>query len=218
MELLESQQSTKSNENINFRFLINIYCLSINIYLNLLSKLKEMKTRTEIVLIVLKYLGLLAAIGFSIECGAQILSFVASFISPDWAKKTYDADPVWFQVREYDRWYYIQLMSLIITTSALKAWAWYLIFDLLNKLELKSPFSPFVAKKLESISYVLLGIWVVMTFMGKSYAHYLIKASNIELPGKYISDEYIFIAGIVFILSQIFKRGIEMQEENQLTV
>lgn len=184
----------------------------------MLSKTKIMKTRTEIVLIVLKYLALLAAIGFSIECGAQILSFVASYINPDWAERTYMADPIWFQIREYDRWYYIQLMSMIIATSALKAWVWYLIFDLLNKLELKSPFSPFVTKKLESISYLLLGVWIVMTYMGKTYAHYLVKASGIELPGKYISDEYLFIAGIVFILSQVFKRGVEMQEENQLTV
>ena len=177
-----------------------------------------MKTRTEIVLIVLKYLALLAAIGFSIECGAQILSFVASFTNPEWAERTYGADPVWFQIRDYDKWYYIQLMSMIITISAFKVWVWYLIFDLLNKLQLNSPFSPFVTKKLESISYVLFGIWAVMTFIGKSYAHYLVKASGIELPEKYISDEYLFIAGIVFILSQIFKRGVEMQEENQLTV
>src|SRR5690606_18672099 len=154
------------------------------------SKTKIMKTRTEIVLIVLKYLALLAAIRFSIECGAQILSFVASYIHPDCAERTYMADPIWFQIREYDRWYYIQLMSMIIATSALKAWVWYLIFDLLNKLELKSPFSPFVTKKLESISYLLLGVWIVRTYMRKTYAHYLVKASGIELPGKYISDEY----------------------------
>ncbi len=177
-----------------------------------------MKTKTEIVLEVLKYLAIIAAIGFSIECGAQILSFVTSFINRDWAERTYGAEPVWFQIRETNHWYYIQLMSMIIATSAIKAWIWYLIFDLLQKIQLKSPFSLFVTKRLERISYMLFSVWLVMTLIGKSYSHNLMKATGIELPGKYISHEYFFIAGIVFILSQIIKRGIEMQEENQLTV
>ncbi|MEO6681774.1 MAG: DUF2975 domain-containing protein [Ginsengibacter sp.] len=177
-----------------------------------------MKTRTEIVLIVLKYLALLGGIGFSLECGAQILSFVASFINPVWAERTYLADPIWFQILDYDPGFYTVLMILIIAASALKAWVWFLIFELLHKLQLKSPFSFFVTKRLELISYMLLAVWFVMTFMAKSYAHYLQKASDIILPGKYISDEYFFVAGIVFILSQLFKRGMEMQEENQLTV
>lgn len=177
-----------------------------------------MKTKTEIVLAVLKYLALIAAIGFSIECGAQILSFVASYINLDWAENVYGAEPVWFQIRETNLWYYIQLMSMIIATSAIKAWIWYLIFDLLLKIEIKSPFSLFVSKKLETISYMLFSVWLVMTLIGKSYSHNLVKATGIELSGKYISHEYLFIAGIVFILSQIIRRGIEMQEENQLTV
>ena len=176
------------------------------------------KTKTEIVLVVMKYLALLAGIGFSIECGSQIFSFAGSFANPSWAEKTYNADPFWFRVREQGSWYYPVLMSMLIVISALKAWIWYLIFDLLLKLQLDSPFSPFVSKKLESISYMLLGVWVMMALIAKSFAHYLLVETGIEVPENYIQDEYFFVAGIVFILSQLFKRGIEMQEENQLTV
>ncbi len=185
----------------------------------MLFKLNNMKkTKTEIILIVLKYLALIAGIGFSIECGSQIFSFAGSFINPAWAEKVYQAEPFWFRIREHGSWYYIVLMSMIIAISALKAWIWYLIFDLLLKLQLESPFSLFVTKKLETISYMLLGVWVMMNLIGKSFAHYLMEGTGMELPGNFINDEYFFIAGIVFILSQIIKRGIEMQEENQLTV
>ncbi len=177
-----------------------------------------MKTKTEVVLGVLKYLALIAAIGFSIECGSQILSFIASYINPGWAEKVYGAEPIWFQIRQNNTWYYMQLMSMIIATSAIKAWIWFLIFDLLLKIQLKSPFCLFVTKKLETISYMLFSVWLVMILIGKSYSHNLMKTTGIELSGKYISHEYFFIAGIVFILSQIIKRGVEMQEENQLTV
>ena len=177
-----------------------------------------MKTRTEIILVVLKYLALLAAIGFSIECGSQVFYFVASFINPDWAKNGYQVEQDWFRIHEYSTWYYVGVMSLAISISALKAWIWYLIFGLLLKLQLKSPFTMLVTKKLSTISYLLLGVWILMTFIGKTYAHYLVQSTGITLPSKYTGDEYFFIAGIVYIISQIFKRGIEIQEENALTV
>lgn len=75
-----------------------------------------------------------------------------------------------------------------------------------------------VTKKLVTISYLLLGVWILMAIIGKTYAYYLATSTGIALPAKYTGDEYFFIAGIVYIISQIFKRGIEMQEENQLTV
>ncbi|MEO9021368.1 MAG: DUF2975 domain-containing protein [Ginsengibacter sp.] len=177
-----------------------------------------MKTITEIILVVLKYLALVAAIGFSIECGSQVLSLVASSVNVDWAKNVYGAEQDWFRIREYNTWYYICVMSLTISISALKAWIWYLIFDLLLKLQLKSPFSMVVTKKLEKIAYRLMGVWFLISIVVKNYSHYLMKATGIQLPTNHSGDEYFFIAGIVYIISQIFKRGIEMQKENQLTV
>ena len=178
----------------------------------------EMKTKTEIILIVLKVLALLAAIGFSIECGAQLLTFVSSFINPEWSKKTLSASKQWFQILDYSAAYYSFGMSLLILSSALKATVWYLMLGLLQKLQLRSPFSMDVTKKLEKLAYLLLGVWVLIAFIGKTYLHYVVKATGINLTDFSSGDEYLFIAGIVYIISQIFKRGIEMQEENQLTV
>ena len=39
-----------------------------------------------------------------------------------------------------------------------------------------------------------------------------------ELHGNWISGEFIFMVGLVFIISQVFKRGVEIQAENDLTV
>ena len=177
-----------------------------------------MKTRTEIVLLILKYLSLLAAIGFSIECGTQLFYFVASLINPEWAKNGYQIERDWYRIHDYSTRYYVYGMSLAISISALKAWIWYLIFGLLLKLKLKSPFTMVVTKKLETIAYRLLAVWLLISIVGKNYSHYLMKTTQIQLPSNHSGDEYLFIAGIVYIISQIFKRGIEIQEENQLTV
>ena len=177
-----------------------------------------MKTKTEIILIVLKYLALLGGIGFSIECGAELTSLVVSFVNPGWAKNVYKFNPDWFLIRERNAWFYIFGMSIVIFTSALKATVWYQIFYLLEKFQLQSPFSMKVTNKLELIAILLLGVWVLMGIIGKIFAWYLIQDTSLSFPNYETGGDYFFIAGIVYIISQIFKRGIEMQEENQLTV
>ena len=177
-----------------------------------------MKTKTETILMVSKFLALLGGIWYSILCGSQLLTLVASFINPDWAKRTYEADLNLFNVREHSIGFYVYGMCLTIAVSALKALIWYVVFQLLSKLKLQTPFSMEVEKKLERIAYLLLGVWIVGSIFWEIYAYYLSQDTGIQLPANNTGDEYFFMAGIVYIISQIFKRGIEIEEENQLTV
>jgi Protein of unknown function (DUF2975) len=177
-----------------------------------------MKTRTEIILMVSKFLALLAAIKYSIDCGAQITHFVASFINTDWAKRTYEVNLEIFNIREKSVPYYSFAMCLTIAVSMLKATIWYVVFALLTKLKLQTPFSMEVQRKLASIAYLLLAVSIVSSFFWETYTHYLRQDTGILLPANNSGDEYFFMAGIIYIVSQIFKRGIEIEEENQLTV
>jgi len=177
-----------------------------------------MKSKTETILTISKFLDLLGAIGNSILCGSQLLTLVSSFINPDWAKHTYQADLNIFSIREHNVLFYVLAMCLLIVVSALKAFIWYVVFALLSKLKLQTPFSMEVEKKLEGIAYLLLGVWIVSSIFWKIYIYYLSQATGIQLPANNSGDEYLFIACIVYIISQVFKRGIEIQEENDLTV
>ena len=177
-----------------------------------------MKTKTETILTASKYLALLGGIWYAILCGSQLTTLVASFINPDWAKRTYEVDLNMFSIREHSTWYYVFAMSLTIAVSAIKAFIWYVVFELLSKLKLQTPFTMEVEKKLERIAYLLLAVWIVSSFFWKTYIHYLSKETGIQLPVNNSGDEYLFMAGIIYIISQVFKRGIEIQEENDLTV
>jgi hypothetical protein len=177
-----------------------------------------MKTRTEKILVVLKILAFMGAVKYSIDCGAQLTHFVASFINTDWAKRTYEVNLDIFNIREKSIWFYSYAMCLTIAVSALKAFIWYVVFDLLVKLKLQTPFSMEVEKKLERIAYLLVGVWIVSSIFWKTYIYYLSQATGIQLPTNNSGDEYLFMAGMIYIISQVFKRGIEIQEENQLTV
>ena len=105
-----------------------------------------------------------------------------------------------------------------IAVTALKALVWYVVFELLSKLKLQTPFSIEVEKKLERIACLLLGVWIVSSIFWKTYTYYLSQSTCIQLPAINNGDEYLFMACIIYIISQVFKRGIEIQEENDLTV
>lgn len=177
-----------------------------------------MKSKTQTILNVSKILAFMGFVGYSIICCSQLTTLVSSFINPDWAKRTYEVDLNLFSIRDHSIPYYVYAMCLTILASAFKVFVWYIIFDLLLKLKLETPFSMEVEKKLEKIAYLLLGVWLMSGFFWNIYIYYLSADTGIKLPANNSSDEYLFMAGIIYIISQVFKRGIEIQEENQLTV
>ena len=177
-----------------------------------------MKIKTETILTVAKYLALLGGVWYSILWGSQLTTLVASFVNPDWAKRTYEVDLNLFSIREHSTGFYVYAMCLTIAVSVLKAIIWFVVFNLLSKLKLQTPFSMEVEKKLERIAYLLLGVWIVSSIFWKTYIYYLSQATAIQLPTNNSGDEYLFMAAIIYNISQVFKRGIEIQEENDLTV
>jgi hypothetical protein len=176
-----------------------------------------MKTQTKTILEIIKYLALLGAIGFSIECGSQITSFIISFYNPAFAKKIYLANESIHELRGFNLNYFYLVMSLIIILSALKAYIWYYLSDFLFKLNLKNPFTKIVSNKVQNISYFLFDLWII-SYAGNVYIKYVSKRTDIDLVNLFNHEEYFFMAGIVYVISQIFKRGVELQEENELTV
>jgi Protein of unknown function (DUF2975) len=176
-----------------------------------------MKTQTKTILTVLKYLALIGAIGFSIECGSQIISFIVSFYNPEYGTKFYKVNPKLFELYNFKKGYFIGVMSLTIAFSAIKAFIWYYIFDFLKKLSLKNPFTNEISHKIQKTSYLLFDLWVV-SIIGNNYMKFVSENSMIDLVNNFNYGEYFFMAGIVYIISQVFKRGVELQEENELTV
>lgn len=177
-----------------------------------------MKTKTETILTISKFLALAGGIGYCILWGSQLTTLVSSFINPEWAKRTYEVDLNLFSIREHSKGYYVSAMCLTIAISVIKALIWFVVFVLLSKLKLQTPFSMEVEKKLETIAYLLLGVWIISSIFWKTYVYYLSRDTGIQLATINSGDEYLFMAAMIYIISQVFKRGIEIQEENQLTV
>ncbi len=175
----------------------------------------ETKTRTEQILTVMHILAWVACIGLMIEAGAILVSFGVSCVNPQAAKNLYQGLDL-YRLRQVSFWHYTQAVSFMFALAGMKAYVVFLVIKTLAEVKLRNPFKIEVALKIETISYVLLGIWLV-ALVSSAHVGWLLKTTGEVYPIG-ASGEFLFAAGLVYIISQIFKRGVELQSENELTV
>jgi Protein of unknown function (DUF2975) len=173
------------------------------------------RTRTEQILTVMRIVAWVAFIGLLIQAGALIISYAVSGFNPDAAKNLYQGLNL-FKLRQFNFYYYTMSVSFIVGLTVMKAYIAGLVIKILSKVNLTNPFTADVANRLESMSHLLLGTWVV-SMLHDVHNKWLSKRIG-SFDGDWNAGEFIFIAGIVFVIAQIFKRGVELQSENELTV
>jgi len=173
------------------------------------------KTRTEQILTVMNILAWIAFIGFSIEAGAMMISYGVSCVNPEGAKNLYKGLNL-FDLRQSSFREYTCVVSFMVAIVILKSTVCWLVIKVISKINLVNPFTIEVTTILEKISYSLFSISVVGA-LGNGYTNWLMHRTG-EDYGNFAIEEFIFMAGLMFIISQIFKRGVEIQSENELTV
>lgn len=144
-----------------------------------------------------------------------MISFVVSLFNPVAASDLYLGTD-FSAVYNSGFWKYVGITSFFIVLPALKAYMFYLVIKLFSGLNLEQPFSDRVGNLLVEISQIALGIGI-LSITANAYAKGLLK-SGIQFSYEIDSTEFLFLAGIVFVIAQIFKRGLELQNENDLTV
>lgn len=173
------------------------------------------RTRTKQILKVMHLLAYIAFIGFMIQAGAMVISYIVSCFNPEGAKNLYQGLNL-YSLRKFDFDHYSFHVTFLVILTLLKAYIWFKVIKTLSKLSLTNPFTMEVALQLEAISYILFGTWVIGV-LNTLHTSWLLKATGIQY-GTEVSGEFIFMAGLVYIISQVFKRGVELQTENELTV
>lgn len=177
----------------------------------------EVKTnsKTGQILEIMYVLAWVAFIGLMIEAGAIVISYVISGANPEAARNLYRGLD-FYPLRQYSFWHYTRSVSFLIAISGLKAFVLFLVIKTLSKVNLMNPFTIEVARIIEKISYVLLAIWII-AILNNAQSSWLLKRTGIFMEER-DTGEFIFMAGLVFIISQVFRRGVELQSENELTV
>lgn len=174
-----------------------------------------MKTKTMQILTLMRVLSWVAFLGLMIKIGAILISYCVSIGNPQGAKNLYMGMDL-FNLRMFNFWYYSTTVSLLIAIMVAEAYTAYLVIGVLSRIKLENPFKPEVAQRIEKISYLMLGTWAMAMMYNGQLRWLLKKMGNLQLD--MISGDFIFLAGVVFVIAQIFKRGVEIQSENELTI
>ena len=174
-----------------------------------------MKLKTTQILAFLRILSWIAFLGFTVFTGSVLISYIVSIKNPEGAANLYEGFNL-VALYQYNFLLYSLMILIIILISILKATVWYMIARTISKIKLRNPFTKNITRQLELISYLLFTVFI-LGLVVKIYVAYL-RASVNPVMVELHYGEFLFMAGLVYIISQILKRGVEIQSENELTV
>lgn len=171
-----------------------------------------MKIKTDTVLTIMTVLSYITLFGLIVEAGAILISFGVRVAHND-VPKSFDNE---FGLHENSFIHYTLSVSFKAAIILLEAYIASLVIKVLNKIKLENPFTIEISQRLEKISYYILAAWII-ALLNNAQTHWLMKRFG-GIEDTSISTEFIFMAGVVFVIAQIFKKGVEIQSENELTV
>ena len=158
-------------------------------------------------------------VGLSIEAGGLIVNFIFSIYKPEFVQNLYQKLDL-SDMYNRSKWIFFSVYSFILFISLLKAHLFYVVIRLLSKLDLSKPFSSFVSEQITQISYITFSIGILSYIArqtANSLQHYGFASDNLS---EFWADSQAFIlmAAVIYVIATIFKKGVEIQNENDLTV
>ena len=158
-------------------------------------------------------------VGLSIEAGGLLVNFFFSLYNPEFVGNLYQKLDL-TEMYNTSKMAFFGMYSFILIISILKACLFYIVIHLMHKMDLSKPFNDFVAKQISQISYFTLSIGVlsyVARQSAKNLIHHGFVTDNLD---QFWADSQAFIimGAVIYIIATIFKKGVEIQNENDLTV
>ena len=151
--------------------------------------------------------------------GGLIVNFVISIYKPEIVHHLYQKLDL-SEMYNRSQWAYYGMYSFILVIALLKAYMFYIVVKLMFKLDLSNPFNTFVSAQITNIAYCTFSIGLLsyiarQTAKGLQHHGYTIDNLNQFWAD---SQAFILMAAVVYVIAQIFQKGIELQTENDLTV
>ena len=158
-------------------------------------------------------------VGLCIEAGGLVVNFFFSLYRPEFVQNLYQKMDL-SEMYHRSKWAFFSMYSFILVISILKAYLFYIVIILLSKLDLSKPFNSFVSEQITQISYFTLSIGLLSYIARESATNLMHHGYEIDQLNQFWVDSQAFIlmAAIVYVIATIFKKGIELQNENDLTV
>ncbi len=167
----------------------------------------------------LKVICWIIFLGLCIQTGTLLFNFIFSLFRPVATHNLYaglDLSKIYNQSLVL----YSCLFSLAIAVSALKAYLFYVVIKLFMQLNLKKPFNEQVSFGITKIGYCALFIGLLGYLAERFNKGLLHKGYETSVINSYWNDSetFLLLSAVIVVIAMIFKKGIELQNENDLTV
>lgn len=172
--------------------------------------------------IVFKGLHILAWIifvGLCIEAGGLLVNFFFSLYKPEFVQNLYQKLDLTEMYKD-SRLAFFSVYSFILTISILKACLFYTVIILMLKMDLSKPFNTFVARQFFRISYITLLTGLLSYIAGELTENLMHHGFATDGLNQFWADcqAFILMGAVIYIIATIFKKGVDIQNENDLTV
>jgi hypothetical protein len=178
-----------------------------------------MTKKDDFILKTLNVVAWVIFIGLCVEAGALLFNFTFTLFKPIATYNIYKELNL-SELYTHHFAHYVGLMSFVLSLAILKAYLFYFVVEIFTKLNLGNPFNTEIAKLIEKIGFEAFVISII-SIVAHQYTKGLMKDGlDVDSIESYWNDSsaFMMMAAILFIISQIFKKGIELQNENDLTV
>jgi magnesium-transporting ATPase (P-type) len=175
-----------------------------------------MATRTSFILKAMNVIFWVIFIGLCIKTGSLLYSyFISIAINPAAAQNLYMGLNL-SELYNYGIVHYSVIVCMLIVLTGLKAYIGYWVVKISIEMRMEKPFSEGINRIITKISRIAL--WAgLLAIVAHEYSRLLIKKLLI-IPIDWAYGEILFFAGVIYIIAQVFEKGIELQSENELTV
>lgn len=158
-------------------------------------------------------------VGLSIEAGGLIVNFFFSLFKPEIVQNLYQTLDL-SEMYNHSKMAFFGTYSFILFISILKALLFYIVIRLMHKMDITKPFNTFVSNHILQISYYTLSIGLfsyIARQTTKNLMHHGFVTDNLNhfWPD---SQAFILMGAVIYIIATIFKKGVDIQNENDLTV
>lgn len=179
-----------------------------------------MKPYTNTIFLIMKGLSWVFFIGLCIKTGILLFTTgISLFVNSVSAKDLYLGLDL-SELYNSNKWYFVCLTSLAIFVSGLRAYLCYWVIKVFLTLDLVLPFSKEIGSYIAKVSSVALSIGF-FNYISRAFMKRLQKEGyEISSVGDYFEGaaEFIFFAGVIYIIALVYQKGIALQSENDLTV
>ena len=178
-----------------------------------------MSKTNNFVFIVLNIVSWVIFVGLCIEAGGLIVNFIISLYKPGFVQNLYQKLDL-SEMYERSKWAFFSMYSFILVISILKAVLFYVVIRLVSKINLTKPFNSFVSRQISLMSYYTFSIGILSYIAREAAKSLQQRGYDIDSLNQFWADSQAFIlmAAVIYIIATIFSRGVEIQNENDLTV